>query len=351
LSDQPIRVAVVGLGFMGRTHLAAYRAAERAGEPVRLVAVADSALARPGLDLPEHLRDPNRPGPAPDLAGLERFPDAQTLLARAAPDLVSVCTPTDTHVPMALLAMDRGAHVVLEKPVALDPDHIPPLIDASRRLDRVVMPAMCMRFWPGWDWLKARIDDRRFGSLRSLSLSRLGSEPTWSRDFYGDHRRSGGAMIDLHIHDADFVMHCLGTPSSVLSTGRPNHITTVYTFEGRAGLHVTAEGGWLTAQGFPFRMRFLAEFDEAVADFDLARPDPLHLTHQGRTEPVPVGTANAYEAQVAHAVRCVSAWNRGVRDTPRPSLEQAEAVTRLLKAERASLESGRPIPVTLAGAP
>lgn len=343
MSEEPIRVAVVGLGFMGRTHLAAYRAAAASGAAVRLVAVADSALGGTEATLPPTLRDPNRPGPEPDLSGLERYATAEALMAGARPDLVSVCTPTDTHVRLALLAMEKGAHVLLEKPVALDPDHIPPLAEASRHYDRMVMPAMCMRFWPGWGWLKARVQDGRHGALRSLSLCRLGSEPAWSRDFYGDQRRSGGALIDLHIHDADFVMHCLGAPSAVMSTGRPNHLTTVYRFDDRPGLHVTAEGGWLTAQGFPFRMRYLAEFDGAVADFDVSRAEPLHLTRDGVTEPVTLGSENAYDVQAAHAVGCVLAWRRGERGTPRPTLEEAEAVTRLLRAERESLDSGRPV--------
>ncbi|MBM4108786.1 MAG: Gfo/Idh/MocA family oxidoreductase [Phycisphaerae bacterium] len=340
MGEAAVSIAVIGLGFMGRTHVGAYRAVTAGGVRGRLVAVADPAL-EPGSDrVPDSLADPATPGPALDLAGLATFDDARRMLDRARPALVSVCSPTDTHVEVAAAALEAGAHVLLEKPVALDADHIRPLAEAAARTGRLVIPAMCMRFWPGWDWLKARIGDGAHGRLLSLSLTRLGCEPTWSRAFYGNRRRSGGAIIDLHIHDADFVVHCLGMPQRVVTTGRPNHLTTVYRFGAeRADLHVTATGAWLSTPGFPFRMRYVAEFERAVADFDLGRDPILLLTHAGVTEPVNLGDGSAYERQAAHAIRCVEAARAG-RRLEAPTLEEAARVMRLLAAECESLERG-----------
>ncbi len=330
---------------MGRTHVASYRSAAARGTPVRLSAVADPALSEGSEQVPASLADPATPGPNLDLAGLRTFREPERLLSVVRPELVSICTPTDTHIDLAIAALESGAHVLLEKPVALDADHIEPLARAEARTGRRVIPAMCMRFWPGWDWLRERIADERHGRLLSLSLTRLGCEPTWSRAFYGDLRRSGGAIIDLHIHDADFVLHCLGPPARVVTTGRPNHLTTVYRYDGpRSDLHVTATGAWLSSQGFPFRMRYLAEFEHAVADFDLARDEPLQVTHGGVTAPVPIERSSAYEREVEHAVRCVLAAREG-RHVDAPSLDEAARVMRLLRAERESLERGTPVEI------
>lgn len=340
---RPVEAAVIGLGFMGRTHVSAYRAVAARGVAVRLAAVADPALHEGSTRVPAALADPATPGPPLDLSGLRTYRDPCRLLADARPELVSICTPTDTHVDLAIAALEAGAHVLLEKPVALDADHIEPLARAASRTGRRVIPAMCMRFWPGWDWLHDRIADGCYGRLRSLALTRLGCEPAWSRAFYGDRRRSGGAIIDLHIHDADFVLFCLGMPARVFTTGRPNHLTTVYRYDGeRADLHVTATGAWLGVRGFPFRMRYLAEFERAVADFDLGRDEPLLLTHEGATTPVALEKTSAYEREVEHAVRCARAGGTGA-PLEAPTLEEAARVMRLLRAERESLDRGAPV--------
>src|SRR5262249_22988508 len=131
----------------------------------------------------------------------------EDLLANPAVQLVSICTPTDTHVDLAIAALRAGKHVLLEKPVALVAKDAARLADTARAAGTLCIPAMCMRFWPGWTFLRDAYRDGRFGQLRALSLHRLGSGPGWSSDFYRNVARSGGALVDQHIHDTDFVVY------------------------------------------------------------------------------------------------------------------------------------------------
>jgi predicted dehydrogenase len=117
---------------------------------------------------------------------------------------VSICTPTDSHIELAMTALAAGRHVLVEKPVALRSAEVARLAQAAAPAGRVCMPAMCMRFWPGWEWLKERIEAGEFGRVRSATFQRVGAPPDWSA-FYGDYARSGGPLHDLHIHDADFI--------------------------------------------------------------------------------------------------------------------------------------------------
>jgi len=189
-------IGVVGLGFMGRTHVTAYRAAADAGFPNRLVSVSDidetlrtgDTSSRGNLDTGEHteeLFDPKQTSFHIDPDDLFAEPDVE---------LVSICTHTMSHVGLAIRALEAGKHVLLEKPVSLYSVEVERLADAARAAKRTCMPAMCMRFWPGWDWLRRTIRDRTYGEVRGAVFRRLASAPGWSPDFYSDPAQNGGAL-------------------------------------------------------------------------------------------------------------------------------------------------------------
>lgn len=332
-----VRVAVIGLGYMGKTHLAAYRAA---GDACRLVGVYDSN--------PDRLRGESAEGgnietEADPCADAQRLFDPNTvfatdsldaLLAHDEIDAVSICTPTDTHAPIATAALRAGKHVLVEKPVALDLEQIEALDTEASNAGRLCMPAMCIRFWPAWAWLADRIRDQQFGPLRSLALERIGSVPAWGGGFYEDESRSGGALFDLHIHDTDFVCAALGTPDAVTTAGDRARMTTMYHYEGKnARLLITASGGWMRG-GAGFRMRFLAEFERGTADFDLARSPQLLLSDRGELRRVEIPTGTGYEHEITSFVRAASTG----RDAP-VTLIDAMLTTRVLLAEAESIET------------
>jgi predicted dehydrogenase len=269
VKDQMVRVGVIGLGFMGATHLDAYQRASDAGVACVVVAVCDRKAHRRAGQIDDTGGNFGESPVRFDPLAVRAYTDPADLLAATDIDLVSICTPTDSHVDLAIAALNAGKHVLVEKPVALRSADVRRVEAAARDSQKLCMPAMCMRFWPAWSWLRQRIDEQTFGPCRGLTLTRIGSAPQWSTGFYSNPSRSGGAVVDLHIHDADFVRWCFGDPPAVTSTGAVveggiNHVTTIYHFDHS----VVAEGGWL-APGTPFRMRYLAAFVDAVADFDL----------------------------------------------------------------------------------
>lgn len=333
----PLGVGVIGLGFMGRTHLAAYEAARQAGYPLRIEAVADQDIGRIAAG---SQASPAQAGSASGLAvdprKLRCYSDADALLADTAIDVVSICTHTDTHAELAIRALAAGKHVLVEKPLAVRSADARRVLEASRSARGRCMPAMCMRFWPGWSWLKEKITRGTFGTVRSAVFQRLGSAPAWAPDFYRDYSRSGGALVDLHIHDADFVLWCFGKPAAVSSVGDLEHVTTLYRFE-NGPRHVVAEAGWDHAPGFAFRMRYVLAFEQATAEFDSARAEPLSLTHRGETQPVPLESTTGWDMEIRHFVDAI-AHNRAELAA---RLDDACAVAELLESEQRSVASGQ----------
>ncbi len=335
-----IKVGVVGMGFMGRTHVAAYQAAAASGLPCTLAAVCDPNPARL-TGKPEGGGNLGAAADAPlfDPGVVRGFTDFDDLLASDVA-LISICTYTDSHVDYAIRALRAGKHVLVEKPVALHSQDVGRLCEAAVLARTFCVPAMCMRFWPGWDWLRAQVamgDECPLGRVRSATFQRLGSGPAWASGFYGDHARSGGAVVDLHIHDVDFVTWCFGTPVSVSSVGDLMHVSTQYRFE-NGPVHVVAEGAWDLAPAAGFRMRYLVNFERATAEFDLSK-DPAAVLHgPDGTAPIPVGSGTGYEGQVRALVQAIAAG----KDPGLPSVQQAYAVAKVLEAELQSLRLGEP---------
>lgn len=339
---EPIGVGVIGLGFMGQTHVRAWEAAENPERAVRVVAVADrSAERRSGgvteggnLDTgaSERLFDPTR---------VRAFERAEDLLSDPAVHVVSICTHTDTHVPLAIQALNAGKHVLVEKPVAVEAAAVHRLAEAAEKAAEdglLCMPAMCIRYWPAYAWLADRVRDGALGPVRSAVFHRLGTRPGWAPGFYDDTKRSGGALVDLHIHDADFIVHCFGRPRCVAAAGDVHHLTACYRYGDGPG-HIVAEGGWDHADGFPFRMRFVVNFEDATADFDIGRDPQLLLCHAGESRPVELADASGYDMQVRALADAII---RGDDAAP-VTVRQAAEVADVLEAERQALESGLPI--------
>ncbi|MFT3788157.1 MAG: Gfo/Idh/MocA family oxidoreductase [Tepidisphaeraceae bacterium] len=342
-----LNIGIIGLGFMGATHLSAWQNAQRAGMTCKVVAVSDARPERRAGDLSEvagNLARSDTDRLAFDPSETVGYADPLDLLRDERVNAVGICTPTDTHVELALAALKYGKHVLVEKPVSLTIDGAQQLLRAERESKgQVIMPAHCMRFWPAWSWLKARIDAGSFGAVKSATFTRLASRPTWS-NFYSQTDRNGGALYDLHVHDADFVRWCFGDPSHVYSLGHVgpdggvHHIATHYRHGSDSpAKHVLAEGGWDHQNGFDFRMRYVVNFEEATADFDIGRERQLLLCRNGQAEVVTLDPERGYDHEIRYFAQCCQQGRR-------PSivnLDDALAVCRLLEAERRSMGSGQ----------
>lgn len=336
-----INIGIIGLGSMGMTHLEAYSQLDN----VRVVAVADKKFAAPGFF---HGREGNIAGQAAEVATstFRKYTDASALLAASDVMAVDICTPTHLHKELALAAIRAEKSVLVEKPLARTAADAYEMAAAARAAGVVLMPAHCMRFWRGWDWLKEAVESRRFGALESVAFTRIGAKP--SVPFYNDGVNCGGAHLDLHIHDADFVLHLFGMPASVTSFGRfgesgaVEHTFTRYQFAGTGAL-VTAEGAWTrSSENRPFIMRFVATFECATAVYHFGASPELQLYQSGR-EPEAVALAPqpglGYAGEVSEFVRCVE---KGLA-SERVTAEDGARAIEIIEAELRSIETGKTI--------
>ena len=337
-----IRVGIIGMGFMGRTHLEVFR--RLPGVRVTAFAEKDPRIraGRPGrkgnIDAGAAPLDP-RSFDAVYADGLDLVEDPRV-------DLVDITLPTPLHCGLFLAAVAAGKHVLVEKPLARREEEVRAMLRAARRSRGIVMTAHCIRFWPAYAKLKEWADRGTLGRLRNLFLRRLGARARWS-GWYRDAEETGGALYDLHVHDTDFVNHLLGRPRAVFSRatreggpkGAVDHVVTQYLYPGREAPAVTALGAWIPQGSWPFVMGFTAVFEKGTLDFDPARADPGPLVlHRGnRARAVTVPPTDGWFEEIRYFVECV---RRG-REPERNSMADTGITMRIVRAEERSIRSGK----------
>jgi predicted dehydrogenase len=337
-SGKKVNVAVVGLGFMGVTHLRAYQQVEAACiaavcDAVRLPV--NGVLAGVAGNIKKS--DDINLGPQ-----VKVFRTLEEVLALPEVDLVDICTPTPLHPEQAMAALKAGKNVLCEKPLARTAAAAREILKTAESVKGFLMPAMCMRFWPGWSWLKQVAVEKPYGRILAARFRRLSEMPTWSKQgTYTGATDLGGALFDLHIHDADFVQFLFGRPAGVFSTGvtgaggAVDHVVTQYLYPGGPAVH--AEGGWLLAKGFNMSYTLLCE--RATLDFDLSRgAEAMQVTETGQpTRVISLDGPDGYGGEVRYVVECAQAGNRPSVVTARDGVTALE----ICEAEEKSVRTGQ----------
>ena len=329
-----IRIGIMGLGFMGRMHISAYEKISGC----RIVAVADRDPKRAAGDLSGGWGNIAGAAEQLDMTDRRGYTDYQQLLDDPGVDAVDICLPTFVHEEWALKAIASGKHVLCEKPLALDSATAQRIADAAARSKGIFMPAMCIRFWPEWSWLKKAVEEGRYGKVLDAQFHRVGAIPQgWFRE--GD--KSGGAVLDLHIHDTDFVYYVFGKPNAVFSrgykgpSGRVDAVFTHYIYDNGPPA-VFAEGNWAVDQAFPFNMRYRVNFERATVEHNVAATPSLTIAHDGKCEPVAL-EGDGYFHELSYFVECC----RQGRKPSVVTVDDAVMSTRIVEAEARSVETGQ----------
>jgi predicted dehydrogenase len=335
-----LRVGIVGFGFMGRMHYKCWK-----NQPeVQIVAICDT---NPNLveDTRKVVGNIAGAADAVDFESLNVYTEYSKMLRKEKPDVVSISLPTHLHAAFAVKALKAGVNVLCEKPMSLDLAGCKKMIAAAEKSGKLLQIGHCVRFWPEYAKAKQIVASGEYGKVLAASFRRLSSAPTWSRDgWLNDSQLSGGMILDLHIHDTDFVQYLLGTPTAVESVcGKaPNsadvHVVTQYFYDD--GKAIVAEGGWAMMPSFGFEMSFNIMLEKATLVYDCTRTPAFRVCPGEGTAFVPqVESGDGYSRQIDHFVRAV----QGKSVEPVLSLAESMESVRIVAAEIKSARSGKRI--------
>ncbi len=281
-----VRVALVGLGFMGRMHLSIYGNIEG----VEITALCDAR--KEGLDLSAGGGGNIEVGEMKtDLSKAKKYTDYEEMLKEGGFDYVDLCVPTYLHKDFTIMALRAGYDVFCEKPMALSTADAEEMIKVSEETGKLLTVGQCLRFWPMYVRIKEILDSKEYGEVISAEFSRYSPSPTWSiNNWMMSGELSGSAAVDLHVHDVDIIHFYFGKPLSVSSSGVEapgggyGHISTIYEYPGKT---VTSVGNWLCVDTFPLIMRALIVLEKGVINLDTSQSDALVIYENGKDKTIP----------------------------------------------------------------
>jgi predicted dehydrogenase len=271
----------------------------------------------------------NRETAMHDLSAIRKSSDWRELVNDSKLDAVDICLPTDLHVSIATAAMGAGKDVLCEKPLALTAADCDAMIAEAKRHERVLMAGQVLRFWPEYMYLERFVKSREYGAILSATFVRRCGLPDWSR-WLPDENRSGGAVLDLLVHDIDQALWLFGTPERVAAKSLGAVDTIAASLIYPRGPEVRIQGGWFAA-GSALSMTFQVRAERAELELT---PDGLYLSDQaGERKQIEVTDGDAYETELVYFVECCRTRSQPERCMPEDSA-RAVKLALLLKQSR-----------------
>ena len=299
-----MKIGVFGLGFMGSTHLKAYKSIPQA----ELAAVVCDIPKRLDGDLSDVQGNIGGPGERWDFSRLARYADPFEAVKDPNLEAVDLCLPTNLPAPVAIAALEAGKHVLVEKPMVLTGEDCDRMIRAAQKNRRVLMAAQVVRFIPSYRRTAEMVHSGQLGPVRAAIFRRRCAAPGWSV-WLGDKDISGGGVFDLLIHDIDFCLQAFGKPQAVSAVGyedMPRGIDWIAAelFYPNSG-GVVVSGGWHHPKAFPFSMEFTVIGDCGTVEYSSAGVPATLYRADGEKELLPEGDGKDwYQAEIEYFLDC-----------------------------------------------
>ena len=258
--------ALIGFGGLGKVHFKNMEGLVEAHPDVKLVAICDIRESTFTQNVATNLGDDNS---SLDLSAFHLYTDYKEMLDKEDLDFVVAAVPTYLHDVVANDVMNRGIHMFSEKPMALTMERAQSMVDTANKNNVKLMIGQCVRFFPHYKELKEIIDSEKFGKVVRANFARLSPTPVWGwENWYLDEAKSGGAALDLHVHDVDFVNYVFGKPNAVTSFSAKrmcdfDSILTHYSYDDKM---VVVNGDWAYQNKYPFTPSFTVCFENGTVE-------------------------------------------------------------------------------------
>ncbi len=331
-----LRIGIVGLGFMGKMHFRCYKSDTNV--EVTAICDADAKQLQNSSGVGGNISGAEDDL---DLSNIALYSDLSKMLTEEKLDALSIASPTFLHASQTIEALNAGVHVFCEKPMSLNSGDCREMAEVAKQSGKTLQIGHCIRFWPEYVQAKEIIDSQKYGKVLAATFQRLSLTPTWSWDnCFLDGKRSGGAMLDLHIHDTDYVQYVFGMPKEVFSrgvigpSGEFDHTVTQYLYGNDCV--ITAEGGWIMAPGFGFEMSFKIMLEKATLVYSSAQEPTFRIFPiDGETIIPEIPTGDGYSFEIQHFVDTLS--GKAVPSIITP--EQSGDSVKIIEAEKESIRN------------
>ena len=323
--------AIIGYGGLGKIHLANLTQIDDV-EVVAICDIEESQFTK--------VTTTNQGAIAEvDLTHIRKYTDAKQMLEAEQLDFVVIALPTYLHEEYTVMALNKGLHVLCEKPMARSLEGCKNMIAAAKENGKLLSIGQTLRFHFPYKLIKEAYDTGKYGKLLRLTLSRNSYPPVWGwNNWFMKQELSGGAAMDLHVHDVDFINYLLGLPEAVVSEAYHvssgfDCISSQYFY--KDGPIVQATGDWNMPVSYGFRCDYIAVFEKAVITNDDVGLKVCTGDGVLRQEDFPeFTTEDKYFTEIAYFLHCI-------RDDAENEIVPMESTMQTIQLVTAEIEAAK----------
>lgn len=333
--------AIVGFGGLGKAHFRNTEELSQKVEDIKLVAICDvdetTFTTQRNINI-------SADETKMDLSAYKLYTDPAELFEKEKLDFIITALPTYLHEKIAVMAMEKGIHVFSEKPMAINAMQAQNMLDKAKEYNVKLMIGQCVRYFPEYVYLKKLIDSKKYGEVKYANFTRISGIPKWSwQNWFHDEEKSGGVLLDMHVHDVDFINYVFGKPSSVYTRAASHRMVddTAVTLYGYEDKLVTASSTWGMETGYPFTAEFLINFENATLEL---KNNVLKLYDGGDAvdvdvscEALEIESSSGYVNEVIDFIQCIR--NNGSSKVNPP--ESSKLTLDIALAEKVSAKTGK----------
>ncbi|MCE5313943.1 MAG: Gfo/Idh/MocA family oxidoreductase [Armatimonadota bacterium] len=324
------KVALIGAGGMGRVHAGAYAQLPEA----ELVAVCDMQV-----EVARKLADAH---------GAKAYDNFQQMISEIDVDVVDICVPTFGHLEYIKAAADAGKPVICEKPLARTVGQAQEALRICEEAGVTLFVAHVLRWFPEYRKIRNLIADGAVGDVVDVRTSRGGGHPQTQDSWYADYKRSGGVVLDLIIHDFDWLRWCFGKVHRVYAAGLaeakiPLTDYALVTIKFDSGVIAHVEGSW--AKPGAFKTSVEVAGTKGLLSGSNFGSVPLMIERKAVDGPTACMTVpqsplsqSPYMLELRHFIHCIECG-----ETPEVTAEDGIEAVKIAEAALRSISSGQPV--------
>lgn len=325
-----LKVAVIGAGTMGLVHTDAYKKMK----DVELTGIVD-IRQETGQWLAER-------------QGTSYYSSLEQLLLKENPDVVDICVPTYLHREYVEKAAKAKKHIICETPIARSLEDAKAIIEICEKEGVQLFIANVLRFFPEFKRIQELVNSERIGKVGTVRTMRGGEYPIGWGDWYANVEKSGSLLVDMLVHDFDFLRWCFGEVERVFAKSqlgrdrmRMDHALVGLRFQN--GVIAHAEGTWAYPEGFRTEVEIAGEkgiihhnSDESIPIKAALRKSKASLIGGSPLES-PLKTT-PHQLELEHFIHCLRTGAKPV-STAEDGLKALEISLAALE----SVQSGQPV--------
>lgn len=221
--------------------------------------------------------------------GARAYSDFESMLNSESLDIVDICLPTAMHKEYSLKAISHGLHVFCEKPVASGMEDAICMVRAAEEAKVKFSVGHVVRFFPAYSRAVESVKRGIIGTPKLIRTTRTGSFPSsGAQNWYADPELSGGVLMDLVIHDFDWIRYNFGEiervyAKNLYSKGMKGVDHCLVTLRLKNGAIAHVEGSWAYPAGSVFGSTFEIIGTKGQIEYDSRSSVPVkkHLQYNG----------------------------------------------------------------------